>query len=63
MFNILPNGSITPKFQIKIGGVVMGPGVAFTKGVSFSGVDIAQYVGHDLDVEINNNIHEIKGIY
>jgi len=50
VFHANPDGSFTPKVAIKIGGVMMGPGVSFTPGVSFSGVDIAQYAGNDLDV-------------
>jgi hypothetical protein len=42
----------------------MGPGVSFTPGVSFSGVDIAQYAGHDLDVEQRaDGTMVIKGVY
>ena len=48
VFQTNPNGSITPRCGVRIGGVTMGPGVTFTRGVSFSGVDIANYEGHDL---------------
>lgn len=51
VFQTNPNGSITPRCGVRIGGVTMGPGVTFTRGVSFSGVDIANYEGHDLEVE------------
>jgi hypothetical protein len=35
------NGSWSPLVPVTIGGVTMGPGVAFTPGVMFSGVDLA----------------------
>ena len=57
------NGSVTPITTVNIGGVTMGPGVVFTRGVSFSGVDIASYVGHDLEIERQGNVVVIKSIY
>jgi len=41
----------------------MGPGVTFSKGVAFGGVDFTQFVGHDLEVETDGPILVIKGIY
>ena len=59
------DGSYTPMHKVKIGGITMGPGgVRFKPGVSFSGVDIASYVGHDLEVEQHDGgTVEIKSIY
>jgi flagellar hook protein FlgE len=58
------NGSFTPKGTVQIGGITMGNGVSFTKGVSFSGIDIATYEGYDLEVEQNNGGPiVIKGVY
>ncbi len=51
VFQANQNGSYSPKAKVKIGGVMMTPGVAFTRGVSFSGVDIAKYAGHDLEID------------
>lgn len=63
VFRSNPNGSFTLKVLVIIGGVSMGPGVAFTPGVSFFGIDITQYAGHDLDVEkLPDGSIEIKGI-
>ncbi|KKR43080.1 hypothetical protein A2356_01985 [Candidatus Nomurabacteria bacterium RIFOXYB1_FULL_39_16] len=63
VFQKNPNGSISPKIPVQIGGVTMSPGVAFTSGVSFSGVDIAQYQDKDIDGDIVNGILIIKGFY
>ena len=35
------DGSWTPLHAVTIGGVTMGPGVAFREGVSFGGLDLA----------------------
>jgi len=40
LFHELPNGSLTPKREIIINGISFGPGVLFTRGVSFGGVSI-----------------------
>lgn len=46
----IKDGMITPKHVVNIGGIQMSPGVSFGGGVSFSGVDLAQHVGKDLEV-------------
>ncbi len=51
VFQTNPNGRITPRSAVRIGSVTVEPSVSFTRGVSFSGVDIADYEGHDLEVE------------
>jgi hypothetical protein len=57
------DGSIEPKQRLRIGGVTLGPGVKFNKGVSFSGVDFTQFIGNDFEVETDGDILVIKGIY
>ena len=63
VFNVNPDGSVSPKVTVAIGGVTMGPGVAFQRGVAFAGVEIAAHVGKDLEVEQQGNVVVIKGIY
>lgn len=64
VFQTNPDGTMSPRGVVKIGGVTMSPGVAFTSGVSFSGVDIATYEGHALEVEQEaDGIVVVKGIY
>jgi hypothetical protein len=41
----------------------MGPGVRFGGGVSFSGIDLASYIGRDFLVEDQSQILIIKGIF
>jgi hypothetical protein len=64
IFNDNGDGSYTPKGAIRVGAVTMGSGVAFRSGVQFSGVDIAQYVGKDLEIVTHpGGIVEITGFY
>ena len=57
------DGSYTPKSGIRIGGAI-ATGIRFWRGVPFSGVDIVQYAGRDLEVEpYLDGIVEIKGAY
>ena len=63
IFRINIDGSIEPLRLVKIGGVQMGPGVRFGKGVSFSGIDLSQYVGRDFAVEEQLGVLLIKGIF
>lgn len=63
IFRMNPDGSIEPLRVIRIGGVQFGQGVRFSKGVSFSGIDLSQYVGRDFLVEDQVGVLVIKGIY
>lgn len=57
------DGSLRPKQRIRVGGVELGPGVSFRKGVAFGGVDFTQFIHRDLEVETDGEILVIKGIY
>jgi len=59
----IQNGMVSPKVPIHINGVTMTPGVSFGNGVSFGGVDLTQFVGKDLEVENQNGVYLIKGVY
>ncbi len=63
IFKAYPDGSIEPIRRVRIGGVEFGPGVKFTKGVSFSGIDLSLYVGRDFETDEINGVLIIKGIY
>ena len=62
VFSVI-NGSISPKTQVQIGGVTMSPGVSFGGGVSFSGVDLSQHAGKDIEGDVQNGVLVIKGFY
>jgi hypothetical protein len=63
VFSQNPDGTVTPRSQVTIGGVTMGPGVTFTRGVAFSGIDIASMAGRDLEVEYQGQVVVVKGVY
>lgn len=64
VFNKNQDGSISPKVAINAGGVQMGVGVSFGKGVQISGIDIAAHAGKDLEIDKNSDGSvTLKGIY
>jgi hypothetical protein len=67
LFRENPNGSISPRTTIRIGGITMSPGVAFGKGVVFGGVDIAEHSGRNVatteEVVNGQTIVVIHGFY
>ena len=58
-----PDGSLEPRQRIRVGGVTFGPGVKFSRGVAFGGIDFVQFIGHELEIETDGDIAVIKGIY
>ena len=62
LFQRNTDGMISPRVPVQINGVTMGKGVGFGRGVAFGGVDLNQFVGKELDVEVQNEVHVIKGI-
>ena len=63
IFETHSNGSVEPRQRIRVGGVTFGPGVRFSNGVSFSGVDFTQFIGRDFEVETDGDVLVIKGVY
>lgn len=63
IFKVYPDGSIEPLRPVMISGVQLGPGVRFTQGVSFGGVDLSLYTQKDLEIENSGGVVVIKGIY
>ena len=58
-----PDGSLEPRQRIRVGGIEFGPGVRFTRGASFGGIDFTLFIGRDFEIDTNNNAAIIKGIY
>lgn len=63
LFDVHPDGSVSPRVVVNVNGVTMGAGVAFGGGVQFGGVDLAALRGTDLEVEVENGVHVVKGHY
>ncbi len=58
------DGSLSPKYVIRVGGVTFGPGVAFGPGVVFGGINFFDIKGRELAVEkLADGSYEIKGYY
>lgn len=60
---VVQNGAISPRRPVQIGGVTMTPGVSFGGGASFSGINLLDYLGKDLEGSEVNGILVIKGFY
>jgi hypothetical protein len=63
MFQENADGSLEPTVQVNINGVVFGPGVRFTPGVAFGGVDMHKFKGLDLEADLIDNIWILRGFY
>ncbi|MBI2607595.1 MAG: hypothetical protein HYW51_02100 [Candidatus Doudnabacteria bacterium] len=57
------DNSYEPRQRIRVGSVEFGPGVRFTRGVAFGGVEFDQVIGHELEVETQGDLLVIKGVY
>lgn len=57
------DGRLTPMHHVQIGGVSIGPGITFGSGVEFSGVNIHDFKGYDLEVEEKDNKLVVRGFY
>ncbi len=63
IFRINDDGSIEPLQPVRIGGVQMGPGVRFGRGVMFGGIDLSQYIGREFQTINENGVLVINGVY
>jgi len=61
IFQINPDGSVSPRMPVQIGGVRMGPGVSFNQGAYFAGIDIAAMKGKNIEIERREGFVQIKG--
>lgn len=57
------DGQLEPRQRIRVGGVTFGPGVRFSKGVALGGIDFTQFIDRDLEVETDEDLLVVKGIY
>lgn len=58
------DGSLEPRQRIRVGGVILGPGARF-QNTTFFGVNFSdpQVKDHDLEIQTDNDIIVITGIY
>ncbi|QEM67679.1 hypothetical protein FO488_05610 [Geobacter sp. FeAm09] len=63
LFQVNGDGSVSAKLSLNINGALAAPGTKFIRGVQFSGVDITQYIGHDIDVQEEDGGFKIIKFY
>ena len=63
VFQENPEGSLTPKRQIFVNGITIGPGTVFQKGVAFGGIDFHLYKYWDISGTEVDGILKIEGFY
>ena len=63
IFRKNPDGSIEPVQQVRIGGVLLTPGVILRKGQIIAGLDLTQYESNEFQIDIKDNVMVINGIY
>ena len=63
LFKSNADGSFEPIQSVRIGGVQIGPGVKFGRGVNFAGIDLTQHIGKDFLVDNQQGVYIIKGIF
>ena len=57
------DGTIEPRQTTRIGGVTINPGIIISKGVGIGGIDLAQYIDHDLEITTDGGAIVVTGIY
>ena len=57
------NGRITPKQQVRIGSITLGPKASIGSGVAIGGLNITDFVGKDVAVTEEDGILVIHGFY
>lgn len=57
------DGTLTPRFDIRIGSVMLSPGITFNDSVLFAGINLFDYLDYDLDVDFIDGAYVVKGFY
>lgn len=63
VFRQSPDGSLEPTRRIRVGGIEFGPGVRFSRGVSFAGIDFTLFAGRDMEAVEESGVLVINGFY
>lgn len=63
VFRMYEDGMIEPRQRIRVGGVTFGSGVRLGKGMVMGGVDFTQFIGHELEVETDQDVLVVKAVY
>jgi hypothetical protein len=65
VFQLNPDGSVTPRVSVHVGRAILEPGTSFPpRGVAFGGgFDFAVLVGHDLEIQQSGSTVTVFGYY
>ncbi len=63
LFRQSADGTISPRISVHFDGVTLVPAGEIGGGDELGGVDLTQLVDKDLDVQIQDGVHAIRGIY
>mgnify|MGYP001255385832 CR=1 FL=1 len=61
-YSCLP-ANISPRVPVKIGEMLLGPGVTISDNENFFGINLAEVAGHDISGYIENGVLIINGFY
>lgn len=61
IFERLPDGSISPRVNVSLDGVAVAQGVPLDPDITLGGINFHSLIGHDLDIELQGDLHKIKG--
>lgn len=61
VFQLNPDGSLSPRRPIRINGVTFNQGVSFGRGVLFGGINIFDYYGLPITGEEHDGVLIIQG--
>ena len=62
-FNVNTDNSIEPTQSIRVGGILLTPGITIKPGQIIAGIDFTQYKDSDLEIDVDGEFLVIKGIY
>jgi hypothetical protein len=63
IFNVFPDGTLEPRVNIQVGGISFGPGVRFSRGASFAGIDFTLFIDRDIQIDRSDGNIQILGVF
>lgn len=63
LFQVNPDGTLQPIRRVSVGGFTLEPGQKIQRGITFSGFDLFEYTGRDLEVEDKDGLEVVTGVY
>lgn len=63
IFQVNPDGTLQVIRRVRIGGFTLEVGQKIQRGITFSGFDIFEHTGKDLEVEEQDGTEVVTGVY